>query len=120
MSALKPGLTNAEMTRVVFLAILRLLERKGDGKRSPWDVLRNAAYDLFPERQLTWENIDFAICRHHSTEATYPSMIGVSFLRSMERQLLATQAEVEELRAENERLRSVIASLMPGDAGRVE
>lgn len=28
--------------------------------------------------------------------------------------------EVEELRAENERLRSVIASLMPGDAGRVE
>lgn len=28
--------------------------------------------------------------------------------------------EIEELRAENERLRSVIASLMPGDAGRVE
>ena len=28
--------------------------------------------------------------------------------------------EIEELRSENERLRSVIASLMPGDAGRVE
>lgn len=116
MSALKPGLTNAEMVKVVFHAIHEL-RKTITSTHSPWEALQSAAHVLFPEKKLTWKNIDLAIQRHHATKTTYPEMIAVSLLFSMERLLLGTLGEVDRLQAENQQLRETITALMPGDAG---